>query len=66
MCMGRVSLSCPNCKQELTVARPDSSHSCWSFDKPKDTEVEADVVEQVYVCKNPYCSAKFSVYWHEP
>ncbi|MGF3522808.1 MAG: hypothetical protein ACQXXJ_06905 [Candidatus Bathyarchaeia archaeon] len=65
MCMARVTLSCPRCQQELIVTRPDSSHSCWSFDKPKDKELEADVVEQLYVCKNPSCKAKFTVYWYD-
>lgn len=65
MCLGQVIISCPDCKRELKVTRPDSSHTCWSFDKPKDAEAAADFVEQVYVCKSPYCGAKFSVYWYE-
>ncbi len=65
MCMAKVALCCPNCKHQLVVTRPDSVHTCWSVDKPQASEVDADVVELVYDCKNPNCKAKFTVYWYE-
>ncbi len=63
--MGKVALYCPNCRQQITITRPDSAHPYWSFIKPPKSEVEADVLEQVYECKNVNCGSKFTVYWCE-
>lgn len=65
MCLAKVELCCPNCKQPLVVTRPDSMHTCWSVDKPQKSEGDTNVVELVYNCKNPNCKAKFTIYWYE-
>ena len=65
MCMGKVTLRCPSCSQQVVAMRPDSSHTRWSFEKPQDSEVAVDILEQVYDCKNPSCKTKFAVYWFD-
>lgn len=65
MCRAGVALRCPLCKRKLEVTRPNSLHPLCSLDKPKDDEVEGDVVTQVYTCKNLDCNANVTVYWHE-
>ena len=64
MCLGKVTLRCPNCRRQFVVTRPDSSHPSWSLDKPEN-KPDADVIEQVYDCKNPNCKSTFTVYWHD-
>ena len=63
--MGKVVLRCPNCSQQVVVMRPDSLHPRRSFEKPQLSKVAADVIEQVYDCKNPSCQAKYTVYWYD-
>ena len=65
MCMARPKLNCPNCKQRLIATRPDSSHPYWSYDKPQETDVNGEILEQVYECKNPDCKKTFTVYWYD-
>ena len=65
MCMGKVTLRCPSCSQQVAVMRPDSVHPLWSLEKPQESDVAFDVLEQVYDCKNPSCNAKFTVYWYD-
>jgi hypothetical protein len=62
---GRATLVCPNCKRQLTITRPDSMHPIHSLNKPREIEIECDVIEQIHDCKNPYCKAKVTVYWYE-
>ena len=65
MCMGKVVVSCPKCKKQLQVTRPDSAHPFWSLDKPKEDENMSNVVEQVLECKNSICTARFTIYWYD-
>jgi hypothetical protein len=65
MCKAKVALRCPNCKRRLEVTRPDSSHPLFSLEKPRESDVEGDVIEQVYGCKNPDCNTETTVYWYE-
>ena len=65
MCKGRVTLRCPNCNWQLEVTRPDSVHPSFSLGKPQENEVQGNIVEEVYNCKNPRCNAKITVYWYE-
>ena len=65
MCMGKVVVCCPVCKNQIQVTRPDSNHPFWSIDKPSKDEGIADVVEQVLECKNLTCASKFSIYWYD-
>jgi hypothetical protein len=65
MCKAIIALRCPNCKRQLSVTRPDSLHPLYSLDKPRENEVEGDVIEQIYNCKNPGCKTKVTVYWYE-
>lgn len=65
MCMGRVIICCPECKKEQAVTRPDSFHNIWSFEKPRQDEVEGKVLDQVLECKNPNCKNNFTIYWYE-
>ena len=65
MCMGKVVVRCPMCKNQIQVNRPDSSHPFWSANKPGKDEGIANVVEQVLECKNLACASKFSIYWYD-
>ena len=65
MCMGKVVVRCPQCKQQLQVTRPDSAHPFWSLEKPKKDEGVSNVVEQTLECKNHKCASKFTVYWYD-
>jgi hypothetical protein len=65
MCMGKVVVSCPMCKNQIQVNRPDSSHPFWSANKPGKDEGIANVVEQGLECKNLSCASKFSIYWYD-
>jgi len=65
MCMGKVVVCCPVCKNQIQVTRPDSSHPFWSIDRPSKDEGIDSVVEQVLECKNSTCASKFSVYWYD-
>ena len=59
-----VVIRCPHCNSPFKATRLDSSHPCYSFDKPTKSEAEKAVVK-VYVCKNPKCKAKITVYWYD-
>jgi len=65
MCMGKVVVSCPNCKSKVSLTRPDSNHPFWSIDEPAKDEGIAGYVKQVIECKNSTCASKFSVYWFD-
>ena len=65
MCMGKVIVRCPNCRQQLQVTRPDSGHPFWSLEKPDESEGKVNVVQQVLKCKNSSCGAKFTVFWYD-
>ena len=64
MCMGKVVVRCPVCKNPIQVTRPDSSHPFWSLKKPGKDEGIDNVVEQTLECKNSAC-ANFSIYWYD-
>jgi hypothetical protein len=65
MCMGKVVVRCPVCKQANQAMRPDSAHPFWSLEKPGDSEDKINLVEQTLECRNLGCSAKFNVYWYD-
>ena len=65
MCMGKVVVSCPECKSKIPLTRPDSGHPFWSLNKPSVEEGVADYVEQAVECNNSTCAYKFSVYWFD-
>ncbi len=65
MCLGKVAVRCPKCKQTLQVTRPDSVHPFWSLDKPREDEDVANVLEQTLECKNKVCASKFVVFWYD-
>jgi len=65
MCMGKVVVCCPACKNQIQVTRPDSIHSFWSTNKPEKDEGITNVIEQILECKNPTCTSKFSIYWYD-
>ena len=65
MCMGKVVVRCPKCARQLQVTRPDSYHSFWSIDKPKEDEGITNVIVQDLECKKTECSTKFSIYWYD-
>ena len=59
MCKAKEFLRCPNCRTRLEVTRPDSLHPLCSLEKPRDDEVEDDVVTQVYSCKNTWLQFQY-------
>jgi len=65
MCKAIVGLRCPKCKRQINVTRPDSLHPLYSLKKPRESEIESDVIEQVYNCKNPDCKSNVTVFWYE-
>jgi hypothetical protein len=65
MCMGKVVVRCPKCKQPKQVTRPDSTHPFWSIEKPGDPQEKVSFVEQTLECTNTDCRAKFSIYWYD-
>jgi|GEM_PF-926106 hypothetical protein len=65
MCMGKITIRCPQCSSKLEVTRPDSLHPYWAFEKPSTKETKSQVIEETYICKNQSCQAKFTVYWYE-
>ena len=65
MCLGKVIVICPNCKQPLQLVRPDSLHPDCSLEKPTENDMIGDAVEQPYTCKNPSCGAKLKLYWYD-
>jgi hypothetical protein len=65
MCMGKVVVRCPKCKQANQVMRPDSGHPFWSLEKPGDSEDNISLVEQTLECRNPECRFKFNIYWYD-
>jgi len=65
MCLGKITVTCPNCKQPLQLVRPDSLHPYCSLERPTENVINDDVVEQSYTCKNPSCGAKLKLYWYD-
>jgi hypothetical protein len=65
MCMGKVVVRCPICKNQIQVTRPDSSHPFWTISKPREDEGVANIVEQVLECKNSSCASQFSIFWYD-
>ena len=65
MCLGKVTVVCPNCRQPLRLVRPDSLHQYCTLEKPAEDEVNSDVIEQLYTCNNPLCGAKLKLYWYD-
>jgi hypothetical protein len=63
MCLAKTVVICPNCKHELSITRPESSHPDFSLEKPKENVINEDIIEQTYTCKNPQCKAKITLYW---
>ena len=57
-----VVMRCPHCNSPFEDIRFDSSHPCYSLDKPLKRKAEKATIK-VYVCKNPKCKAKITVYW---
>ena len=65
MCLGKVTVICPNCKQPLQLIRPDSLHPYCSLERPTEDVINDDIIEQPYTCKNPACGAKLKLYWYD-
>lgn len=59
-------LRCPKCEFRFEVEKPDNLHPHCSTQKPKETEVDGDIREEVYDCLNPKCKYPIIVYRHEP
>ncbi len=59
--MGQFTIRCPNCKRPLVVARSDSLHQSWSFEKPQ----EIDTVKQDFECKILNGNSRFTIHWYE-
>jgi len=59
-----VVMRCPHCNSPFEATRLDSSHSCYSLDKPMKRKAEKAIIK-VYACKNPKCKAKITVYWYD-
>lgn len=57
---------CPSCAYLNEVEQPNTLHPRNSFDKPEEADVDGDVIEKIYDCRNEKCRNPFTVYWFMP
>lgn len=59
-------LRCPKCKWLFEVEKPDNLHPHGSTTRPNESDVDRNVIEEIYDCRNSDCLNPTVVYWHMP
>ena len=55
---------CPKCNWTFEAKKGDKLHPHCSTKKPKQSDVEEDIVEETYDCRNPECMNPVIVYYY--
>lgn len=58
--------SCIYCGEPFEVYPPDDAHPISSRDRPIETEVEGEIIEMTFDCRNPECLKPNTLYWYRP
>ena len=56
-----MTLRCPKCKYPFEATIPDSLHQACRTEKPTERNVDGDIIEQIFDCRNPQCLVPVTV-----